>query len=50
MITVAQGSGPPVPQPVPPVGLPIDNGVVVLLVLGLFYGIYKIRKAKKLNV
>jgi len=38
----------PVPMaPPPPVGLPIDNGIVGLLFVGLFYGIYKIKKIIK---
>jgi len=41
---------PPPPQPPPPVGLPIDNGVVIMLVLGVVYGIYKLILSKrKLN-
>lgn len=35
---------PPPPGPPPPPGLPIDDYVVVLLVLGLIYGI--VRKIK----
>lgn len=39
---VAQG---PVPEPFPadpPPGGPIDSGVVLLFVVGLFFGLYKI--------
>ncbi len=49
MITVAQGSVPPAPQGPPPIGLPIDGGVVFLLVLGALYGTYKLIKSKKLK-
>ena len=35
------GGGPP-----PPPGLPIDSGVYVLLVIGLVYGAYKMKKLR----
>ena len=38
---VAQG--PPSPGPPPPPGTPISNGLIFLLIAGLFYGIKKIR-------
>ncbi len=44
---MAQFVTPPPPQPPPPPGLPVDNGVVVLLVLGVIYGVYKLIYSKK---
>jgi hypothetical protein len=38
---------PPPPQPPPPPGLPIDSGVLVVMVLGVFFGVYKLLKANK---
>lgn len=32
------------PPPPPPVGLPIDGGLGFLLVSGLIYGVFKLRK------
>jgi len=40
LITMAQG--PPSPAPPPP-GLPIDSGIVYLLLLGVAYGISKVK-------
>ena len=40
LITMAQG--PPPPPPTPP-GLPIDSGIVYLLLLGVAYGIRKVK-------
>ncbi|MGC4040741.1 MAG: hypothetical protein QM710_08165 [Flavobacterium sp.] len=41
-------AGPPPPStPPPPPGLPLDGGVVLLLVLSITYGIYKLNKIKK---
>ena len=40
LITIAQG-GPPAPPPPP--GLPIDSGIVYLLLLGVAYGISKVK-------
>lgn len=37
----AQAVPPPIPPPPPP-GLPIDGGIVFLLLGGLFYGVKKI--------
>ncbi len=46
--SVAQGNGtPPPPRPPPPPGLPIDSGIIVLFVVGLIYGIYKVRQLSK---
>jgi len=39
LITIAQG-GPPAP---PPPGLPIDSGIVYLLLLGVAFGISKVK-------
>ena len=41
-VCVAQGGDPPPPMPPPPVGLPVDEGIFVLLLLGIFYGIKKV--------
>lgn len=43
----ASQSLPPPAQPPPPPGLPIDSGIYVAMALGLFYGAYKLLKAKK---
>ena len=45
-VSVAQTmSGPPPPGPPTPPGLPVDNGIYVLLAIGLVYGVVKtIRK------
>ena len=41
----AKKKGPPPPQnQPPPVGLPIDGSLYVLLVVGVVYGVYAIRK------
>ena len=37
-----QAVPPPIPPPPPP-GLPIDGGILFLLVAGLFYGIRKVK-------
>ena len=34
------------PGPPPPVGLPIDGGLSLLLVSGLAYGIYELKRKK----
>lgn len=47
IVGVAQIVTPPPPQQPPPVGLPIDNGVVLLVVLGVIYGAYKIISSRK---
>ena len=39
LITMAQGPPPPPPPP----GLPIDSGIVYLLLLGVAYGIRKVK-------
>ena len=42
------GEGPPPPQGGPgPPGLPIDNGLIVLFVIALIYGIYILVKYTK---
>ncbi|MBA6153904.1 hypothetical protein H3Z82_14310 [Gelidibacter gilvus] len=42
------GSGPPTPQGgTPPPGLPIDDGLIILLAVALIYGIYIILKHSK---
>jgi hypothetical protein len=35
---------PPPPTPPPPPGLPIDNGILVLLIVSVLYGLYKVYK------
>ena len=39
LITMAQGPPPPPPPP----GLPIDSGIVYLLLLGVAFGISKVK-------
>ena len=41
--------GPPQPRPmnVPPPGLPIDDGLIILFVVAIIYGIYRILKFSK---
>ena len=50
-ISVAQVSRPPEPapdrMPPPPPGLPIDNGIIILFLMALLYGTYKICMFKK---
>ncbi|RYY32652.1 MAG: hypothetical protein EOP46_18460 [Sphingobacteriaceae bacterium] len=42
-VTAAPGSPPPpTPPPPPPPGLPVDGGIVALLIVSLCYGLYKI--------
>ena len=38
---------PPVAHAPPPVGLPIDNGLIVLLVAAIVFGIYKTLELSK---
>ncbi|AUC86003.1 hypothetical protein CW731_12255 [Polaribacter sp. ALD11] len=35
---------PPSPGPPPPPGLPVDGGLVFLLISGLIYGVKKLKK------
>jgi hypothetical protein len=55
MITLCQaagmGSGPPTPcgGPFPPCPIPLDNGVLLLLLAGMAYGGYKIYNSFKKN-
>lgn len=44
---VAQVDNPPPPMPPPPPGLPIDQPVLFVLMLGLLYGIKKTWELKK---
>ncbi|MBJ7879543.1 PID-CTERM protein-sorting domain-containing protein [Gelidibacter salicanalis] len=39
------GGGPP-----PPVGVPIDNGILILFAVAIIYGVYKILKRSKKQV
>lgn len=41
--------GPPPPMPPPPPGLPIDEPALLVLLLGLVYGIYRIVKTRIQN-
>ena len=51
MSSMAQGLGnPPPPMPPPPPGLPIDGPVLVVLALGLIYGIYKTIEIKRSKI
>ena len=47
---VVESAGPPEPQamggPIPP-GFPIDNGLIILFVAAIIYGIYRILKFSK---
>lgn len=40
----AAPNDPPPPTPPPPPGLPVDGGIVALLIASLGYGIYKVYK------
>ncbi|WP_299114969.1 hypothetical protein [uncultured Winogradskyella sp.] len=50
LIAMAQGGAPPPPMPPPPPGLPIDNGILVLFVVALSFGIYKAYKLSRKTV
>jgi hypothetical protein len=41
LIMIAQG--PPPPPPPPPPGLPIDGGLLFLLIAGIVYGVKKLK-------
>ena len=45
---MAQGDDTP-PPPGPPTGpaLPIDDGIIVLLIVAIIYGVYKINRISK---
>jgi len=43
-VTAYSYKGPPPPAPPPNPGLPIDGGIVYLLVAGAVYGAYKLKK------
>lgn len=45
--SMAQGDTPPPPLPPPPPGLPIDSGIIVLFVIALGYGAYKMYSFSK---
>jgi len=40
---IAQNTGLPGPPPPPPPGLPIDGGLLFLLIAGVAYGVKKIK-------
>ncbi|MCZ8197876.1 MAG: hypothetical protein O9267_09740 [Flavobacterium sp.] len=50
-VTIASQAkqGPPPPPAAPPVGLPIDGNIYVLLVVSLAFGIYKIYNNKMIK-
>ena len=43
LIMIAQDTGLPGPPPPPPPGLPIDGGLLFLLIAGVAYGVKKIK-------
>ena len=47
--TQAKQGPPPPPPPAPPVGLPIDGNLYILLVVSLAFGIYKIYNNKMIK-
>jgi len=48
MLSMAQGLGnPPPPMPPPPPGLPIDGPVLLVLAIGIIYGIKKTIELKR---
>ncbi|MBT8262727.1 MAG: hypothetical protein KJO05_07885 [Bacteroidia bacterium] len=40
----AQATSPPPPPPTPPPELPLDSGIILLIIAGLIYGCYKVSK------
>ncbi|MUU79162.1 hypothetical protein GN138_11955 [Winogradskyella sp. HL2-2] len=48
--SMAQGETPPPPAPPPPPGLPIDTGIIVLFIVALIYGAYKIYNMPKKTI
>ncbi|WP_336127480.1 hypothetical protein [Mesoflavibacter sp. CH_XMU1422-2] len=48
-LILAQAQTPPPPPPPlpPPPGLPVDNGIMFLIVAALIYGVYKVIKHKQ---
>lgn len=44
--TAGGGSGPPPPTGPPP-ELPLDNGLILLVIAGLFYGVYVLLKRRR---
>ncbi|QCE41246.1 PID-CTERM protein-sorting domain-containing protein [Psychroserpens sp. NJDZ02] len=35
------------PRSIPPPGLPIDSGLIVLVIIGIIYGVYKLLSSRK---
>jgi len=46
-MSMAQGATPPPPMPPPPPGLPIDRGLLMLFLVAIFFGAYKILQINK---
>ena len=48
--TFADEPAPPPPTlPPPPPGLPIDNGILILILISVIYGFYKIVKSNEIK-
>ena len=43
---LANGPTPPQPIPVPPPGLPIDDGIYILIIAAIIYGLYATNQNK----
>jgi hypothetical protein len=43
LIMIAQDIGPPGSPPPPPPGVPIDGGLLFLLIAGIAYGVKKVK-------
>jgi hypothetical protein len=46
----AAPTDPPPPTPPPPPGVPIDSGVILLIVFAIVLAFYKIQKIKKSHI
>lgn len=50
-VSVFAKKGPPPPQnQPPPPGLPIDSGIYLSFIIGAAYGVYAIKKIKRLTI
>ncbi len=45
-VSIAQAVPPPIPPPPPP-GLPINQGQLFLMIVGVLYGVFLVRKTLK---